>query len=93
MLKTGIGLKISELISKNKATKTFVAKKLNITRQTLDDYINEKTSITIEKLYILADMFDYPIYNFFKDDNQKFTEKPDVDRVLKVLGEIIKERI
>lgn len=68
MLKTGIGFKINNLISKNKETKIFVAKELKITRQTLDDYINEKTSITVDKLYQLAALFNYNVFEFFIED-------------------------
>lgn len=92
MLKTGIGNKINALISKNKATKIFVAKELNITRQTLDDYINEKTSITVEKLYQLAKLFDYNVYEFFKGEKD-ITDEDGIDRAFNNLKNELKNYI
>lgn len=81
MLKTGIGQRINLLISKNKVTKTKVAKHLKIARPTLDDYINEKTSITVDKLYELAQLLGVNIVDFFTDDNSIIKKNPNgIDR-------------
>ena len=95
MNKTGIGLKISDLIRKNKKTKIYVAEKLCTTRQTLDDYIKEKTSITVDKLYILAEIFNIHVSEFFVDD--KIDESTGIDKAFnnlkKEIVNYIDERI
>jgi transcriptional regulator with XRE-family HTH domain len=62
-----IGQKISELLSKENYTKVEVAKKLNISRITLSSYISEKTSIPVDKLKIIANIFKIDVKEFFED--------------------------
>jgi|GEM_PF-4904626 len=45
-------------------TKVFVAKQLGITYQQLSNYENATSSITVERLYIIATIFNAPLLHF-----------------------------
>jgi transcriptional regulator with XRE-family HTH domain len=62
-----IGLKVNELIEKKKVRKIELAKYLDIARNTLDDYLSEKTYMTTNTLEKVAKFFDTSIGYFFDD--------------------------
>jgi transcriptional regulator with XRE-family HTH domain len=63
----GIGLVLSKLIEGKKVKKIELAKYLDVARNTLDDYLSEKTYMTTEKLEKVAKFFKVPISCFFDD--------------------------
>ena len=68
----GIGLKISELIGKNKLTKKYVCEQLPVARPTLDDWISGRTSPTVDYLFKLCDILDCSIHDFLDDPEEKY---------------------
>lgn len=66
----------------------FVSQKLNITRQTLNNYINGITLIDIEKLIKLSELLKRNIDYFYKDNfvfgNYLFRSDSEVDNITKV---------
>jgi transcriptional regulator with XRE-family HTH domain len=62
-----IGLILSDLIEKKKVRKTELARYLDVARNTLDDYLFERTYMTTEKLEKVADFFKVPVAYFFEE--------------------------
>ncbi|MDR0571649.1 MAG: helix-turn-helix domain-containing protein [Rickettsiales bacterium] len=65
-----ISLKISELIFKKKTKKKDLYTYLGISKQTLEDYLSEKTSMTVVTLRKIATYFNVPISYFFDENKQ-----------------------
>lgn len=63
-----IGLKISTLMDEKNLTKISVASKLGIARNTLDDYINNRTSPTVVIIEKLANIFKISICDFLRKE-------------------------
>lgn len=70
----GIGLILSRLIEDKNVKKTQLAKHLDVARNTLDDYLSERTYMTTEKLEKVANFFKLPISYFFEDTNGNITQ-------------------
>ena len=64
----GIGVNINKLMSEKRARKIKLAQHLGVARNTLDDYISERTFMTTDKLILLADFFKVPVSYFFDED-------------------------
>jgi transcriptional regulator with XRE-family HTH domain len=62
-----IGLILSRLIEDRNVRKTQLAKYLDVARNTLDDYLSERTYMTTEKLEKAAKFFNVPIGYFFEE--------------------------
>jgi transcriptional regulator with XRE-family HTH domain len=62
-----IGLILSKLIEDRNVKKTQLAKYLDVARNTLDDYLSERTYMTTEKLEKVANFFKVPVSYFFED--------------------------
>jgi len=62
-----IGLIIEQLLSERKVKKISLYNHLGIAKNTLNDYLVGKTSMTVETLQKIADFFNVPIYFFFDD--------------------------
>ena len=62
-----ISLKINDLIFKQKVKKKDFYAYLGISKQTLEDYLNEKTSMTVATLEKVATYFKVPIGYFLED--------------------------
>jgi transcriptional regulator with XRE-family HTH domain len=87
-----IGAKIEQLISKKKLTKKDVSEKLGIARVTLDDYIANNTSITVNKLLIFCRLVGIDVKNFF-DDDYKLKDDNDVDSIIDQFAEMLKKQL
>jgi transcriptional regulator with XRE-family HTH domain len=71
-----IGFIISKLIEDKNVKKTQLSKYLDVARNTLDDYLSEKTYMTTEKLEKTAKFFGVPVSYFFEDPpNGNITQK------------------
>ncbi|MDR0728597.1 MAG: helix-turn-helix transcriptional regulator [Prevotellaceae bacterium] len=63
-----ISLKINRLIFEQKAKKKDLYTYLGISKQTLEDYLNEKTSMTVLTLEKVAAFFKVPVNYFLNND-------------------------
>lgn len=59
---------IKALRAYNELSQTEVAEKLGCTFQTYNKKENGKTDFTLEELNVLANLFDVPAVNFFKEE-------------------------
>jgi len=67
------GKNLEKLIRDRRASKTALAKRLKITRSTLDRYLNEETFMTSDNIEIIAAHFGVTVGSLFGE-----TEKNDV---------------
>ncbi|MDR1554199.1 MAG: helix-turn-helix transcriptional regulator [Prevotellaceae bacterium] len=63
-------MKINKLIFERKVKKKDFYTYLGISKQTLEDYLNEKTSMTVSTLKKVAEYFNVPVSYFFDDENK-----------------------
>jgi transcriptional regulator with XRE-family HTH domain len=63
-----IGLKFTKLIEKKNVRKTELSKFLGVARNTLDDYLSEKTYMTTDKVEKIAKYFKVPVGYFFDEE-------------------------
>lgn len=82
--------KIDKLLKERKINFKDMAEAIGMTRQGLKSSMNQD-NLKVSTLILIANFFKVPPGYFF--DNKQDYEKPDVDRVMGVLTEIIKERI
>jgi len=83
--------KIDKLLKERKINFKDMAEAIGMTRQGLKSSMNQD-NLKVSTLLLIANFFKVPICYFF-DEKESEYEKPDVDRVMKVLTEIIKERL
>jgi transcriptional regulator with XRE-family HTH domain len=62
-----ISLKLSRIIFEKKSKKKDLYTYLGISKQTLEDYLSEKTSMTVATLEKIASYFNVPIGYFFDE--------------------------
>jgi transcriptional regulator with XRE-family HTH domain len=62
-----IGLIIENLMSERKVKKINLYNYLGIAKNTLNDYLTGRTSMTVEMVQKIADFFKVPISYFFED--------------------------
>jgi transcriptional regulator with XRE-family HTH domain len=62
-----IGLIVDKLRHERKVKKITLYNHLGITKNTLNDYLTEKTNMTFETVQKIADFFKVPISYFFED--------------------------
>jgi transcriptional regulator with XRE-family HTH domain len=65
-----ISLKLSKIIFEKKVKKKDLYTYLGISKQTLDDYLSEKTSMTVATLEKIASYFNVPVSYFFDEKEQ-----------------------
>ena len=74
-IRESIGLKINQLITQKKLTKSYIIDRMSIARPTLDEWIKGNVAISAESLFALADIFDVPVSYFFNEINSILPEK------------------
>ena len=62
-----ISLKLNEIILQRKTRKVDLYNHLGISKKTLDDYLSEKTSMTVATLGKIAAYFNVPVTYFFDE--------------------------
>jgi transcriptional regulator with XRE-family HTH domain len=89
-----IGLKINELMESRGVRKTELSKYLNVARNTLDDYLVEKTYMTSDKIEKTAKFFEIPVGYFFGEvsksgDNTELVDelKREIERLKKIIAQ------
>lgn len=80
------------LMSDNKVTYDMLAEITGMTREGLFRSV-QKNTIKVTTMVEIAKYFKLPTTYFFDENQQDEKEKPDVDKVMAVLTEMIKERI
>jgi len=87
-LKKIIGENIKNSIKEHGYKQDFIARKLNITRQTLNNYINGTTLVDIEKLIKLSELLKRDVDYFYKDSlefsNYLFRSDIEVEKNTKI---------
>lgn len=68
--------KIKHLRLESNYTQNILAKKLNVTRQTISSWENGRTQPSKETITLLAELYSVPI-EFLLNDNKEFTDKKD----------------
>ena len=63
--------KVTNLLDDKKLTKKFLAEAMGIARNTLSDYLEERTSITMDALEKLSKILDVDPPYFFEEDGTK----------------------
>ncbi len=66
MSKKSIGLKVKSYLIINEIKQEDFAKELNITRQSLNNKLNGKTSFTFDELSLICQKFNVEIGEFFR---------------------------
>ncbi len=82
--------RIKNLMSDNKVTWEKLSEVIGMSREGLFRSVNND-AVKVSTLIDIAKYFKVHVTYFF-DENQEY-EKPDVDKVMKVMADIIKERI
>lgn len=78
-LEKAVAKRTSDLLIKENISQYELAKRANLTKQTISNIINEKyKSLKLETLYKIADAFDMRVYDFTNCDYFK-RENLDVD--------------
>ncbi len=87
-LNVAIGENIRKAIKESNLSQELVSKKINISRQTLNNYINGATLIDFEKLLNIANLTNRSIDFFYKTNqlfgNYKFRSDISIDNKLKI---------
>jgi transcriptional regulator with XRE-family HTH domain len=68
-----ISLKLNEIILKRRTRKVDLYTHLGMSKKTLDDYLSEKTSMTVATLEKIAAYFNVPVGFFFDEKEQSKT--------------------
>jgi transcriptional regulator with XRE-family HTH domain len=92
MLIMDIGQRISELISKNNLTKKEVCSGLRISRPTLDDYINNRTEISVSRLIEFCEYIKVDVREFFSEGGER-TQMLSDERIIDQFAKLLKEKL
>jgi transcriptional regulator with XRE-family HTH domain len=65
----GIGLNISKLMNERNVRKSELSRGLDVARNTLDDYLEERTFMKTDTLEKLAKFFNVSVGYFFNEEN------------------------
>ncbi|MDR0385496.1 MAG: helix-turn-helix domain-containing protein [Prevotellaceae bacterium] len=82
-----VGFKMSKLIEDRDVRKIELSKHLGVARNTLDDYLSEKTYMTSDKIEKVAKFFNVPVGYFFDESPQATINKEltTEDRLLSII--------
>lgn len=83
--------RLKNLMSDKKITYEVLSEITGMTREGLFRSI-KKNTLKVNTLIEIADFLNVPVTYFF-DEKEGEYERPDVDKVMKVLSDLIKERI
>ena len=86
-----IGLILSNLIEEKKIKKTELSNYLDIARNTLDDYLSERTYMTSDKIEKIAAFFGVTVSFLFGESNKSMEEqlkdcKKEIDRLNEIIS-------